>query len=526
MPNRRGAAGSEIMTTQDKQLRNRIAAVLWMCVGLGFVWTLMPGRQVLAQNAPSKPAARAKAPTVSNPHGDIKIACETCHTAQSWTAMRVPTEFDHATTGFPLVGKHQNAACKECHASSVFKRVATGCVDCHRDVHQGKNGLRCQECHSPDRWAGRSDALRRHATTGFPLRGIHALIECSRCHGGSGESNIARVSADCISCHAAQFAAARSPDHTAGGFSSECQRCHDAGRTTWGGAGFDHALTGFPLTGAHRALNCTTCHTNGTHAGLSPDCYSCHQPNFAGVQNPNHVASGFSHQCTTCHSTTSWAGASFDHATTGFALTGAHRTATCTGCHAGGRFAGTPTDCYACHQSQFQAAANPNHVASGFSHLCTTCHSTTSWAGASFDHATTGFALTGAHTTASCTTCHAGGRFAGTPTDCNACHQAQYQATTNPNHTAAGFSTQCASCHTTARWQGATFDHDASFFRIYSGRHRNTWSSCTACHPNASSYQSFSCFQCHGQSSTDSKHRGVSGYRYESNACYSCHRRV
>jgi hypothetical protein len=33
----------------------------------------------------------------------------------------------------------------------------------------------------------------------------------------------------------------------------------------------------------------------------------------------------------------------------------------------------------------------------------------------------------------------------------------------------------------------------------------------------------FSCLTCHSRGSTDEKHGGVSGYRYDSAACYNCH---
>ena len=475
---------------------------------------------------PGTAATPAKPPTVANPHGDIRIACETCHTAESWTTMRKPSLFDHATTGFPLEGMHVQTACKDCHTSKIFSRVATSCADCHRDVHQGRNGLRCQDCHVPVRWVDRSDAVRRHASTTFPLKGVHALLECTRCHVGQDEAHVSRVSSECASCHATEYAATKNPDHAAAGFSQQCETCHDAGRATWGGVGFDHAKTGFALTGAHRPLVCSTCHTSGQYSGLSPSCYACHRPAYERAQDPNHVAASFSTQCTSCHGTTSWAGASFDHSRTAFALTGAHTSTSCTACHTGGRYAGTPTDCYACHRSNYEGTTNPNHVTAGMPTTCLTCHSTSAWQPANFDHARTSFPLTGAHTSTSCTACHTGGRYAGTPTDCYACHRSNYEGTTNPNHAAASFPTLCTNCHTTTGWQPANWNHDTQYFRIYSGRHNGTWSSCTQCHTNSSNYRDFSCFACHSQANTDGHHREVSGYRYDSAACYSCHRGV
>jgi len=642
-----------------------------LLLGAGFLSVIIVSRLIgdAGAQAPAPAPTPTRPPAVANPHGDLRVACETCHTAESWTSMRVPSEFDHGTTGFALEGKHLSAACKDCHKSLVFSHVATSCADCHRDVHEGRNGVRCQDCHVPVRWVDRPDAVRRHASTSFPLRGVHALLECVRCHTGADEAHLTKVSSECVGCHSEDYAAATSPNHAAAGYSTRCESCHDASRPTWSGAGFDHASTGFPLTGAHAPLACTTCHSSGTYAGLSADCVACHRddydrttdPNHAaggfstqcatchgtstwsgaafdhnrtrfpltgahiqtnctachgngqytgtptdciachrgdydgatspshagfptqcttchnttrwegatfdhattgfpltgahvqanctachgngvyagtptdcvachradydGTSNPNHATAGFSTQCATCHGTTTWAGAVFDHSRTQFPLTGAHVQANCTACHGNGVYAGTPTDCVACHRADYDGTSSPNHAAAGFSTLCTTCHGTSTWAGATFDHNQTQFPLTGAHVQASCTACHGNGVYNGTPTDCVACHRADYDGTSNPNHAAAGFSTVCTTCHGTSTWAGATFNHDL-FFRIYSGRHREQWNTCTQCHQNPASYQVFSCFECHGQSEMDSKHRENPNYRYDSNACYNCHRDV
>ncbi|MDH4351390.1 MAG: hypothetical protein OEW56_09610, partial [Gemmatimonadota bacterium] len=66
-------------------------------------------------------------------------------------------------------------------------------------------------------------------------------------------------------------------------------------------------------------------------------------------------------------------------------------------------------------------------------------------------------------------------------------------------------------------------DHDAQYFPIYSGAHRGRWQDCQTCHIQPDNFQVFSCLSCHAQGETDSHHRGESGYRYESSACYQCH---
>jgi hypothetical protein len=47
-------------------------------------------------------------------HGDFG-ACERCHVVEAFA----PSTFDHATTGFPLAGKHIDADCQACHAEKV-----------------------------------------------------------------------------------------------------------------------------------------------------------------------------------------------------------------------------------------------------------------------------------------------------------------------------------------------------------------------------------------------------------------------
>jgi len=250
----------------------------------------------------------------------------------------------------------------------------------------------------------------------------------------------------------------------------------------------------------------------------------CHRQDYDRTRDPNHATNGFPTTCQACHSEAAWRPASgIDHSRTRFPLTGAHGGVPCGRCHVGGRYAGTPTDCYSCHEANYRGA--PNHQAGNFPHECQSCHSTTAWKPASFDHNRTGFPLTGAHQGASCDRCHAGGRYAGTPTDCYSCHRSNYDAT---NHRSSGFPTQCEGCHNTTTWRGASFDHDGPYFPIYSGKHRGRWSTCADCHVNAGNYRVFECIRCHphsDKSGTDREHREVSGYRYDSASCYRCHPR-
>jgi hypothetical protein len=133
--------------------------------------------------------------------------------------------------------------------------------------------------------------------------------------------------------------------------------------------------------------------------------------------------------------------------------------------------------------------------------------------------------LTGAHLAATCQSCHADRVYDGKPTTCVSCHLTDYDGTTSPNHRAAGFPTDCTSCHTTTQWLGATFDHDARFFPIYSGKHNGKWSACTDCHNNPASFAVVTCLTCHEHSKArmDDKHKEEAGYTYTTAACLSCH---
>ncbi len=185
-------------------------------------------------------------------------------------------------------------------------------------------------------------------------------------------------------------------------------------------------------------MQCAQCHVNSNYNLTTATCVSCHLKDFQGTTNPNHVQSAFPQTCQQCHSTTTWMSATFDHATTGFPLTGAHTSVGCAQCHVNGNYNLTAanTTCVSCHLKDFQGTTNPNHVQSAFPQTCQQCHSTTTWTNATFDHATTGFPLTGAHTSVQCAQCHVNGNYNLTAanTTCVSCHLKDFQGTTNPNH--------------------------------------------------------------------------------------------
>jgi len=57
----------------------------------------------------------------------IPTQCTDCHTPVSW----VPSEFDHLTTGFELLGRHKRIGqCSECHKGSLVE-TENQCFSCH-----------------------------------------------------------------------------------------------------------------------------------------------------------------------------------------------------------------------------------------------------------------------------------------------------------------------------------------------------------------------------------------------------------
>ena len=154
------------------------------------------------------------------------------------------------------------------------------------------------------------------------MTGAHATLACAQCH---TNNNYTTLPTNCFGCHQADWNGTTNPNHAAAGFPTTCDTCHTT--TDWTNVNFNHALyANYPLTGAHATLTCTQCHTNNNYTNTPTACYSCHQADFNGTTNPNHVSSGFPTDCSICHSTSAWSPSSFNHNNTAFPLTGAHTT--------------------------------------------------------------------------------------------------------------------------------------------------------------------------------------------------------
>jgi hypothetical protein len=379
----------------------------------------------------------------------------------------------------------------------------------------GKFREECSMCHSADTWKiAKVKSSFDHSKYGFRLAGAHAAGGCMSCH---TSLEFSQSKTQCASCH---------QDPHRGELGLDCARCHgDRSFIDRGPMVRQHQLTRFPLTGGHAALDCESCHRPAAQGqmqfvGTQAQCQGCHMAQYQSAKSPDHVAAAYPLECQSCHSTISWSGAKFNHDSTGFPLTGAHRTTACVECHVNNRYAGTPRACDACHMTQYNAAT-PNHLASGFAaSACASCHNTTQWAGAVFDHNTTAFPLTGAHQTVTCQNCHADGVYAGKPTACFSCHSTDYSSAT-PTHDNTSFpSSQCASCHSTTAWSPATFNHSATAFPL-TGAHVTT--PCAGCHGDGVyAGKTTACSGCHMTQYSSASPDHVAA-NFPASACASCH---
>jgi hypothetical protein len=462
---------------------------------------------------------------------NFPTACDQCHSTSSWLS----ATFNHNSTGFPLTGSHTvpPRACTDCHINNNYNLTATSCVSCHQTDYNNATSpvahagfpTTCQQCHDTIAW---TDGTFNHTATGFTLTGMHTVPprQCSDCHTGANPYGLSSTA--CVTCHLKDFQGTTNPNHVTSNFPQTCDQCHST--SSWLNATFNHNTTGFALTGAHTVppRACTDCHINNNYNITNTTCISCHLNDYNTATTPvNHVAANFPTTCETCHDTVLWTDGTFNHASTGFTLTGAHTVPprACSDCHKGASpYTLNSTACVTCHLTDYNGTTNPNHVTSGFPQQCDLCHDTTVWTDSTFNHNNTAFPLTGAHTTTACALCHVNGNYTTLPTTCVGCHQTDYNNTTNPGHSAQPqfFPTTCTTCHTTTAWTGATFNHTQ--YTQFSINHGNANGVCSTCHTNSNNYSVFQCTACHGgNNAANFGHPNVNGYVYNSVNCYQCH---
>ena len=382
--------------------------------------------------APPGPFSRTAANCVSchrsqEPHrGRLGEKCQQCHSARAWKKV----DYSHTQGKFRLRGMHKKVGCVLCHPDQRWKKIATDCYSCHRldDVHAGRYGQKCQECHDemgPARDPQRPKSAWRqvrfdHARTKFPLTGKHRTSACELCHAPGQKGK--KLPLDCFSCH-------QRDDQHRGFFGTKCESCHTT--EGWKKASFDHQKTDFPLQGKHRRLPCERCHVRPVGGKkLGSACYGCHQLDDVHRNQENQ-------RCERCHSADGWRQQiRFDHDLTRFPLLGLHAAAPCESCHTGANFRGQSLECVDCHRGEDQHKGTLGKA-------CAACHTPNGWKLWTFDHNKPGgFPLEGAHRGLACGACHK------TPVEgkiklartCAACHRDQ------DIHRGA-FGRNCERCH-------------------------------------------------------------------------------
>jgi len=320
----------------------------------------------------------------------LSTNCIECHKVEAfeWTL----TGFNHDF--FPLTKGHQINDCAVCHTSGFFEPVSTECISCHQQdfnaasnpSHQGSGfSTNCTECHSTE--PGWTPAeFKDHDAAYFPVySGEHRgeWKNCTDCHIQSGNYSLF----SCIDCHEHNRSDMDKEHGGINGYSFNsmaCFACHPSGREE---ESFNHNATGFPLTGAHGATECSACHTNG-YAGTATACSSCHLPDYNETGNPNHSSLEISVNCEECHTTDiGWEPAMFPNHQDYYALNGAHAAiaGSCVLCH-GGNYQNTPGNCFGCHTTDYNSTSDPVHTAAKFPADCETCHTETAWTPSSFQH--------------------------------------------------------------------------------------------------------------------------------------------
>jgi nitrate/TMAO reductase-like tetraheme cytochrome c subunit len=323
-------------------------------------------------------------------------------------------------------------------------------------VHQATTGSDCSRCHTPSSWLV-NNITNLHQISRFPLVGAHKTADCFQCHKSESLARYDVPGIDCIDCHRHNYVSTTAPNHASARFSEDCSICHPVNSFQWTGAGFNHNF--FALVQGHASPACAECHTTGLYSDANPECVSCHQTDYNSTTNPNHTASSFPVTCQNCHTLApGWKPASFNH--NAFPLTLGHAGPTCIDCHKNGNYSTTPTDCYSCHQTDYNNTSNPKHQTLGFSTVCTQCHTTNpDWKPASYrEHDAKSFPIYS-------------GKHRGEWTNCSECH------TNTSNYSV--FS--CLNCH----------EHNKASM---DSKHRGE---------NGYSYDSASCLKCHPTGKAD-----------------------
>jgi hypothetical protein len=276
--------------------------------------------------------------------------------------------FDHSTTDFPLIGKHVETRCVNCHVEGKFANTPLDCKGCHEEpaIHEGVFTQDCSSCHDSHAWVPallEGEMFDHSAQTTFSLI-QHAqdfngsAMSCTSCH----QVNIHEIDmATCVNCHGDHDPAFM--DNHLTRFGNTCMDCHDGVDRMHD---FDHSV--FRLDGRHAEVECTACHIDRQFKDTPQACVDCHA-------EPEIHAGFFGVECQLCHTTSGWIPAQLrDHS---FPLDhGGQGEIACQTCHLSTY---TQYTCYGCHEHD-PADTEEKHLEEGISkqelQQCAACHPT------------------------------------------------------------------------------------------------------------------------------------------------------
>jgi hypothetical protein len=444
-------------------------------------------------------------------HGRLKDStCRTCHTEHKGRDARITVldrqKFDHDQTDYPLKGGHRLVAakCDSCHRPGAkFREAPHQCLACHKkdDVHKGKLGAKCEECHSVEKWKLPDFD---HDKTKFKLEGGHVKTKCKECHRDQAYKDTPR---ECVACHKKDD----DKDGHEGHFGKKCETCHNAKK--WDDSLFDHGRDGkYVLKGKHDDADCVACHEQPLYTIKLPTrCVACHKKDDGEKGHKGALGE----KCESCHNEKSWKGATFDHdRDSDYPLTGKHKDVKCNACHKAGVTASAgkprekaPRECIGCHRPDDEKKGHKGR----YGEKCETCHTTKDWKDITFRHdRDTKYPLRDKHALAKCDACHSGPLYKEkTPTDCYACHRKDDD---KKGHKGT-LGKQCDACHNVKGWRVDAFDHNKSRFPLIGGHVRVE---CKKCHTTVAFKDApRECNGCHEKDDVHKKRLGVD--------CQTCH---
>lgn len=454
--------------------------------------------------------------TYNIPPGSNQEECARCHSehnGEDFPLIKWDIKtFNHKDTGYLLEGKHAGLACNKCHIASrispqekptikdkdlnrSFLGVSTACVNCHEDFHKGRLGQECASCHNFEDWKAIQVGKFDHNKTRYPLTGLHAQVQCAKCHlnGPDGKPKYAGIPFNkCLDCH-------QDPHH--GSFTQPCESCHST--AGWKKISlqtinreFDHSKTKYPLEGKHATVACEQCHQSGDFKKPIPfaKCTDCHKPDPHKGQFTKR-AGGI--ECSNCHTVQGWKPSTFtvkEHATSAYPLQGGHARVACDKCHIPkGKdtvFKVKFDKCTECHMDEHSG----QFVAAPYFNACDQCHNLEGYKPSTFtlaNHKKTRFVLTGGHIAVPCADCHKESTelqpksvlYHWKNLDCTSCHEDVHKGQfkekmqqKRPDGSVLG----CEVCHNTKSWKElSAFDHSKTKFPLI-GAHRAT--ACIDCH--------------------------------------------